>query len=175
MLPSSSLPPGEIYSLEATDIPARHRSRPGAGGAGTLGFTLLELITVMTLLGILLGRLLPASKSLMDRMAVASAREVVVGSFHRVRLEAVARGGATLILVKEPPAVRIKAGGGGRVLQESFIGDGVKMTLSGDRPAVELSFDALGLGRVVSQSLVFRKGEARASLVVSSLGRLRRE
>ncbi len=68
--------------------------------ASSSGFTLLELITVITLLGLLLGRTIPAGRRLQDRMAVIGAREAVVGLFHRARSEAVARGGATLVLTR---------------------------------------------------------------------------
>jgi hypothetical protein len=56
-------------------------------------------------------------------------------------------------------------------LQEEY---GVSLDLGGGRTDVELAYDALGLGRVASQTVVFRRGDATAELVVSGYGRLRR-
>jgi len=48
------------------------------------------------------------------------------------------------------------------------------LALSGERARATLLLDALGLGRVASQTLTFSRGEARALLVISSLGRVTR-
>jgi prepilin-type N-terminal cleavage/methylation domain-containing protein len=159
----------------------RCRVRPllrGVGHPGAVpcreGFTLLELITVLTLLALVLGRALPAGRNLLDRMAVVSAREAAVGLFHRVRMESVARGGGLIRLESSPPAMKLLAGSPLRVIEEAAPHDGVTLNLSRDRTQVELHFDAMGLGRVSSQTLVFQRGEAQAALVVSSLGRVTR-
>ena len=129
----------------------------------------------MTLLGLALGEALPAGKRLLDRMAVLGAREAAIGLFHRVRMKAVAEGGARLVVEISPPAMRIVVG-------ESFVGseelvfdEGVELALSRNRPAVEFTFDAMGLGRVASQTLRFSRGSAQAELVVSSFGRVTRK
>jgi hypothetical protein len=49
------------------------------------------------------------------------------------------------------------------------------LTLSRDRPEAVLRYDALGLGRVASQTLLFTRGRAEARLTVSAYGRIRRE
>jgi prepilin-type N-terminal cleavage/methylation domain-containing protein len=141
----------------------------------TPGFTLLELITVITLLGLLLGRTLPAGRRLQDRMAVIGAREAVVGLFHRARSEAIARGGATLALTVEPSGVRLLTGT--TTLEEEDLegGYGVSLGLSRGRKEGTLTFDALGLGRVSSLTLVFSRGDASAQLVISSYGRITRQ
>jgi hypothetical protein len=51
---------------------------------------------------------------------------------------------------------------------------GVHVLLSGNRSAVEIAFDALGLGRIASQTLRFRLESQEAGLTVSSFGRVRR-
>ena len=128
----------------------------------------------MTLLGLVLGKVLPAGKQLLDRMAVLGAREEAVGLFHRARMEAVARGGVGLVVETSPPAMRIVAGLSSSAVEEVAFGNGVELTLSRDRAAVELTFDAMGLGRVASQTLRFSRGSAQAELVVSSFGRVTR-
>ena len=48
------------------------------------------------------------------------------------------------------------------------------LALSGDRESAELTFDAMGVGRVASQTFRFSRGSAQAELVVSSFGRVTR-
>lgn len=157
-MPSSCTPP----------LGPRGRAGPSSG------FTLLELITVIALLGLALGELLPAGSHLLDRMAVLGAREAAVGLIHRARMEAVARGGARLEVERFPPAMKIVAGTPSQTIEAVAFDEGVIMALSGDRESVELTFDAMGVGRVASQTLRFSRGSAQAELVVSSFGRVTR-
>ena len=139
------------------------------------GFSLPELVLVMTILGLVLGGALPAATHLRDRLAVVGARESVVGIFHRARIEAVAFGGASIVLRVSPPGAELWAAG---ALRSSVPLGGdldVEMTLSSGRERVEILFDALGLGRVASQTIRFMRNGSRSGLVVSSLGRVVRE
>lgn len=151
------------------------RSVPvGGRWAPERGFTLLELVTVVTLMGVVLAEGLPAARNLMDRMAVVGAREAVVGVFHRARMEAVARGGARIVLVASPAGLEVWSGGALRSavdLEEEF---GVDLTLSSGDALAEIGFDALGLGRVASQTLIFDRNGTESGLVVSSFGRVTR-
>lgn len=136
---------------------------------------MLELMTVIALLGLVLGQALPAARSLLDRMAVVGARDGTIGVFHRARMEAVARGGAQVVLSTDPARAEIRSGGavlGAVDLEADY---GVELTLSRNRAQAELSFDALGLGRISSQTLVLSRGDAEARLVVSAYGRVRRQ
>lgn len=138
------------------------------------GFTLLELVTAITLMGLTLAGAVPTARRLVDRMAVVGAREEVMGLFHQVRLEALARGGSTLLLEASPPTARIWSGSALRASTDLEASYGVDLTLSRNRERVELSFDALGLGRVSSQTLRISRGREVATLVVSSTGRVTR-
>jgi type II secretory pathway pseudopilin PulG len=142
---------------------------------GSRGFTILELVTVLLLMGFSLGSLLPAARRHLDRFAVLGAREEMAGLFHRARSDAVAFGGATLHLDSDSAAATLLAGGE-EVDHVAFMEEyRVSLVLSNDRREAELNFDPLGLGRVASQTLRFLRGEAEARLVVSSLGRVVRE
>lgn len=137
------------------------------------GHTLLELATVLLLLGMAFSLLHPLARRSADRMAVTGARERVVGLLDRARAEARASGasdveirseeGVVLLLRGESEVARVPVGEGG-----------VRIDPGSPRDTVVVSFDALGLGRVASRTLTFRKGEAEASLVLSSLGRATR-
>jgi prepilin-type N-terminal cleavage/methylation domain-containing protein len=155
--------------------PCAPRSRTAARNRGGKGFSLPELVLVMTILGLALGGALPAATRLRDRLAVVGARESVVGIFHRARIEAVAFGGASIVLRVSPPGAELWAAG---ALRSSVPLGGdldVDMTLSSGRERVEILFDALGLGRVASQTIRFMRNGSRSGLVVSSLGRVTRE
>jgi prepilin-type N-terminal cleavage/methylation domain-containing protein len=148
--------------------PAAFRPAPG-------GYTILELITVMALLGVVTAGSLPAARRQLDRMAVLGAREEVAGLFHQARSEAIARGSARLLLTAVPPTAELSAQG--EVLARASL-DGeyrVALTLSSGHTEADLAFDALGLGRVASQTLTFARGTAEVRLVVSSLGRVTRQ
>jgi len=151
-------------------VPPFEGRSPGWGG-----FTLLEVVTVVALLGLLLTTAMPAGRDLVDRMAVASAREAVVGIFHDARMEALARGEARIVLVASPPRAELWSAG---ILRSSTSLDrefGVEMILSRNRDRAELFFDAMGLGRVASQTIRFSRSDAAAGLVVSPLGRVTRQ
>jgi len=142
---------------------------------GSGGFTVLELATVLLLLSLSIGSLLPAARRQLDRMAVLGAREEVAGLFHRARFEAVTHGGAALHLKTGPASATLIAGG--EVVAHAALTDeyGVTLTLSRGHSEAELTFDPLGLGRVASQTLGFLRGRAEAGLVVSSYGRVVRK
>jgi len=157
-------------NLPSTPVPRPHRP-----ARLSLGFTLLEIITVLTILGLALGEVLPVGRHLMDRMAVLGAREATIGLFHRVRMRAVAEGGARLVVEISPPAMRIVIGESSVGSEELVLDNGVELALSRNRTVVEFTFDAMGLGRVASQTLRFSRGRAQADLVVSSFGRIKRK
>ena len=109
-----------------------------------------------------------------DLRAYDLGRMAVSGLIHRTRMEAVARGGARLEVESSPPAMKIVAGAPSQTIEVVAFDEGVILALSGDRESVELTFDAMGVGRVASQTLRFSRGSAQAELVVSSFGRVTR-
>ena len=151
---------------------AKNRSRATEPDPG--GFTLLELVIVLALVGLVVSVLTPLAASLGDRMAVQAARESVVGVFHRARLEAVSVGESRIVLTAAPARVELWSGG----ILRSAVGlgkdFGVHMELSGDGEGAEIRFGALGLGRVASQTIRFSRGAVQKTLVVSSYGRVAR-
>lgn len=118
--------------------------------------------------------IVPPARRAVERSSVVGAREAVVGLVSRSRAEARTGGGAVLCLATEPAAAWIEVGGeevGRWNLSDDF---GVELRLSRDREEVRLSFDALGIGRIASQTLTFTRGSASAGLVVSGYGRVTR-
>ena len=134
------------------------------------GHTLPELAIVLLLLGIAGTALLPSARAAADRVAVTAAREAVAWAVVRARSEAMLHGGAVL---------RLRAAGGlvGVRVSDSIVGlrrlgedYGVSMNL-GAADEAELVFDALGLGRRASRTVVLRRGGTESRLVIAAYGR----
>ncbi len=139
------------------------------------GFTLLELMGVLTLLALATTLSFPVGWRVRERLSVIGAREELVGLITRARGEALRRGGSSLIIVRNPAQVRIEARG--ELLHRVDLGATwrTELVFSGGRPSVELRFDASGLGRMAAQSVTFTRGSAVTRLIVSAYGRIRRE
>lgn len=134
------------------------------------GYSLIEVMAALTVVATTVSVAAPAAKEYTDLTAVVAARESVVGVFARARVEAIARGGATVRVVADPPAVSLTAGG---AMRAAYTIEGVSLDLGG-RPEVELTYDALGIGRVASVTVRLSRGRVERRLVVSSFGRVRR-
>ena len=139
------------------------------------GFSILELVCALGLMAVGVSVLLPAARSVDDRLAVVAAREELIGLVVRARGQALIHGGATVVVEARPPRAWITAG---RTIQEHvdlWGRHGAEIMISGGRPRVELDFDATGLGKMAGRSITVRRGVATARLVVSAYGRIRRE
>ena len=143
------------------------------GTAPRHGYTLLELLIVLTLVGTLATIALPPLTRWRDEAAAHAARDELIGALAWTRVAAIAHGGATLVL---DPAI-------GRFWTE--LGDGsrrpaidlkarYRVTVDAGRTdAIHLYYDALGIGRRTSRTLRIRRGAAEAGLTISAYGRAR--
>jgi hypothetical protein len=143
---------------------------PSAGGAG---FTLLEIAAVLLLLGTAFAFISPSLRDYGDREAARVAREVVVGMISFARAEAVATGGATLVLSPRSDSVWVEVDG--RIVRWADLRGELSVDLEpgGDSP-LRLRFGPLGLGRFASRTITVRRREATRSLSLSSYGRVMR-
>jgi prepilin-type N-terminal cleavage/methylation domain-containing protein len=139
------------------------------------GYSLIELVLVMLLMGVAAASFAPAARRQRDRAGVVGAREAVVALIAEARSAAMARGSASVHISAVPP--RAEGRSGGAPLRVVALGTefGVSLSLSGAATEVDLAYDALGLGRLASQTITFRRGSAAAALVVSGYGRVRRQ
>lgn len=138
------------------------------------GYTLVELAAVLLLLALAGAAVAPAGRRLRDRAAVVAARESVAGLVAEARASALAWGGSSVHLEADPWRAWYVAGDSVRralALEREL---GVTVLLSRGRPSTEVRFDALGLGRVASETLRFARGEAVSGLVLSGYARVRR-
>ena len=156
---------------------SRKAFRPGGPSRipnGPPGHTVLELAVALLILGVLLSLVGPLQASLRDRFSVWQARERTVGLVTRARAEALTWGGARLVVRESPAQLRVEAEDTVLVVLGPEELAGVALGVSGSGGSAILAWDGLGVGRIASRTLRFRRGEAEARLILSSYGRVRR-
>ncbi len=137
------------------------------------GYTLLELVFVLTIVAAGFTVVAPSYQRTRTRLIVRSARESLVGLITRAQAVAVVHGGATVTLSVDPAVAWLEAGGEvGDTLSLTALG--VVMELSGGRSRARLRFNSLGIGELAGQTVGLSLGSARAGLIVSAYGRIRR-
>ena len=118
--------------------------------------------------------LVPAARTWADRFAVVGAREATVGLATTARSLALGSGGAALVIDEPSGSAWTDADGVVRDSMELATRFGVSVELLGTRTRATLRFDALGIGRVASQSVTFRRNRAVAGVVLSAYGAVSR-
>jgi type II secretory pathway pseudopilin PulG len=139
------------------------------------GHTLVEILLVLTLIGATTASLAPTAARYRDRAAVVAAREAVVGLLAEARLAAMEAGEASVRVSGAPWVAEAIAADSTLRLVALEDEHGVSVELNGGATDVELEYGPLGIGRLANQTLAFRRGDARAELVVSGYGRVRRQ
>jgi prepilin-type N-terminal cleavage/methylation domain-containing protein len=137
------------------------------------GFSLLELVVVLSVTGTLLAIAVPPLVRWRESAAVRQASWEVISFYHTARYAAILRatrvrlefGPDTLKAVYEGPSdsTFLARSGPSRL--------GVALTVT--RPVIEIAPNGLGWG-AANTTLVFRRGTAADTLTTSRLGRLRR-
>lgn len=151
---------------------SRAHPRPASAGA-----TLLELLTALALAATLLAAVAAPIVPALDRLAATAARDAVAGALARTRALAQARGGGTLVLAPAADRVWLEVGAGGALPPPLDLGRefGVDLSVGGSAPdTIRLRWDAYGIGRMASRTILLRRGRAEARLTVSTYGRVRK-
>jgi prepilin-type N-terminal cleavage/methylation domain-containing protein len=139
------------------------------------GFTLIEMVAVLGMLGIILGIAAPPVLRWRDAAAVHSARDELAAVLALTRVAAVSHGGASLWVDATTGRVWIASRGGAPVIPTLDLAGRYGIDLETGSPApVELRYDAFGIGRIASRTLTLRRHHARAGLTISAYGRYRR-
>lgn len=138
------------------------------------GFTLVELLVALALGALLLAVLFPRMDRLRDGLAVRGAREEVVGLLARARLQALLGEGAEVVALEGPSRIVVRAPRSVATRLDLEREYGVELVIPGPTDRATLRFDALGIGRMASRTLSFRRRDAEVFLSVSSYGRVRR-
>lgn len=139
------------------------------------GATLVELVTICTILGVLLAMAAPPLQRGLDRIAVVAARDALAAGVARTRAAAIGAGGATLVLDLARGSFEVHSATGdtlvaARTLAQEF---GVALSADGAAERVLLTYDGIGIGRLANRTIRIRRGDAEAGLTVSAYGRAR--
>ena len=137
-----------------------------------MGATIFELLIVLSFFGVLLSITVPSLRSGMDALAARAARETAFALFSRARVIALQNNGAEIQIDAALDHIAIRTSDGTLEREQHF--EGTDLILEGESENVTLRYDAHGLGRMMSRTLLFRTREAKAGLTISSFGRVRR-
>ena len=139
-------------------------------GPAPAGHTLVELITVLAVLGVVLGVTVPPAAHVLDTGAVLVARQEATALLALARGHALAAGRATAVTVQGAEARLVVHAGTDTLRDASWRALGV--TLEATRDSLAYGPDGLGVG-AANLRLVLRRGGAADTLSVSRLGRVR--
>ena len=135
------------------------------------GFSLVELVLVMTLAGLVCVTVVHALSVQLDRMAVRDAIAEAAGALARARDEALARRAVVRVRIDTAQRTLTARSGDERIAWHA-LGHAHGVSLSTTRDSI--AFDVRGLGHgAANLTLIARRGQAADTLVVSRLGRVR--
>ena len=145
--------------------------RPAPFWCMRAGFSLIELVLVLALIGLLLGIALPPLAGALDRIEVAAAASQIAAAHTRARMMAIS-GSRVVVLTVDSAALSIHLRGSTNHLWSDRGPAFSRVSLSG--PARSFTFSPEGFSLALSNaSLHLSRGSATRTVVVSRLGRLR--
>jgi len=136
------------------------------------GYTLLEILAALAILAVGASMALAPLRRQLDGAAVEASIRLTQSQLARARGEARFRGEGGLVVDGEAGVLRL-VGGDAVVLDSIRLSALHRVSVdTGSREPVSIRFDALGVGRVASRTLLFRRGRVEERLVISSYGRV---
>lgn len=135
------------------------------------GFSLLELLIVLTVIGIVLAIAIPRTRAELDRTMVRSAALDVRTTLGLARTLALASHAVVTVDVDSATGM-LRVRRGDEVIMRRTVGPAHGVRLAATRDS--LAYDPYGMGRGASNlSIRVRKGIAAETVFVSRLGRIR--
>lgn len=147
--------------------------------ASRSGFTLIEMLIVMTLMGLMGMFALPKLRGTTNSMSVRSARQQTAEMLIVARASAV-RSGADARFIRSGNVVRVIADSNGTLVtiaaRDLYSSLGVTLTTGGTAPRDTVRFDPRGqaIGLTGPSTLRFTSGTSHDSVCVSKLGKVAR-
>jgi len=135
------------------------------------GYTLLELVNVVTIAGILMMIAVPRGRAALDRIAVDAAAGDIISTLATARAYALAGRSPVSVEVDSVWGVlQVKRGDEVLLIRNVGQAHGVRLTKSRD----SLTYDGRGLGRgAANLSIVVRLRAAAETVFISRMGRVR--
>lgn len=135
------------------------------------GFTLLELVLVLAVVGILTGLALPPLSHFLDRIEVEAAATHLIAAHQRARLLAIARGQVTRLTIN-PDSLRIFLRADVTPHWSEAGPASSRVGLTGSPHQFTFSPEGFTLG-LSNASLQLTRGGSRRVVIFSRLGRVR--
>ena len=135
------------------------------------GFSLLELVLVLALLGLLLGVALPPLAGALDRIEVAAVASQIAAAHTRARMMAIS-GSRVVVLTIDSASLSIHLRGSTSHLWSDGGPALSSVSLSGPARSFTFSPEGFSLG-LSNASLHLSRGSATRTVIVSRLGRVR--
>ena len=138
---------------------------------GRGGYTLIELMLVLTIAGLVLAIAIPRGVATLDRVSVTSASADVQATLNHARLLALA-GGIAVAIDVDSARGELRVRRGAEVVMSRNVGQAHGVTVRGSRDS--LAYDPRGLGYgAANLSIIVRRRSAVETVFVSRLGRIR--
>lgn len=138
------------------------------------GYTLIEILLVMTLLSVLVAVAAPLFGRWQSRLAVTAARDELASALALTRMTAVGAGGAELVIDSARGSAWAVTAARDTVYRLTLADQyGVRVATGSEAP-VAIRFDGLGIGRMANRRVSLTRGRETAGLTISAYGRARR-
>ncbi len=139
--------------------------------AGRHGFTLPELLIVLTIIGVVMAIAIPNARSGLDRVSVRSAASDIRATLGYARMLAMSGGIPVAVEVDSVSGtLRIRRGDEKILIRGVGPAHGVRLGKTRD----SLTYDPRGFGRgAANLSILVRRGASVETVFVSRLGRVR--
>jgi prepilin-type N-terminal cleavage/methylation domain-containing protein len=139
------------------------------------GFTLIEVLMVITIVGVLLGVVVPRYGAISAAMQVHSARQEIASLLTQGRATAI-QTDQTVKVVRSANSISLIAvsGTGSTLISQQDLGSQFGVTLSATRDTVAYDSRGMVTGNTVTLKYVVTNGNTRDSVCLMALGKVTR-
>jgi len=139
------------------------------------GFTLIEVLMVITIVGILLGVVVPRYGAISGAMSVHSAKQELGSMLAQGRATAI-RTDQTVLVVRTGNVISLIGinGNGGTTISQQDLGSQFNVTVSASRDTVTYDSRGMVTGNSSTLKFVVTNGSTRDSVCLMALGKVTR-
>jgi prepilin-type N-terminal cleavage/methylation domain-containing protein len=139
------------------------------------GFTLIEVLMVITIVGILLGVVVPRYGAISGAMSVHSAKQELGSMLAQGRASAI-RTDQTVLVVRTGNVMSLigVSGAGSTIISQQDLGSQFGVTISASRDTVTYDSRGMVTGNSATLKFVVTNGSTRDSVCLMALGKVTR-